>query len=240
MRAIFPKARVEPDPGTIPRFHGSSLHSGETLPGIFRSNFVQNDPESMPQSDRDIVNGIVAGNQQSAAELVRRYADRGFALAMQVLRDREDAEEAVQDAFMRVFRSLDRFEWKSAFSTWFYRIVYNICMSSAQSRRRGHMLLREEEWTLEPVALPDSMPDKLAEDAEFDRIVRQEIASMPEEYALVLTLFLLNEQTYEEICAITDLPLGTVKNRLFRARQRLRDAVLRHYRDHVSLTAEPG
>ena len=99
-----------------------------------------------------------------------------------------------------------------------------------QHRGLGKTGSLDEEDEPDPVAPIDSMPDRIIEDAEFDEIVRQEIGRMSREHALVLTLFLLNEQSYEEIVVITGLPLGTVKNRLFRARLRLRDAVHARYR----------
>ena len=191
-------------------------------------------------TDKDIVQRIITGDRQAGTELVHRYAGRAFGLAMQMLRNREDAEEAVQDAFLRAFRSVERFEWKSTFATWFYRIVYNVCVSLAQSRGRENRHNIDEESTIECAALPDSLPDRIAEDAEFDLIVRNEIEKMQEDYAMILTLFILNEQSYDEIVAITGLPLGTVKNRLFRGRLRLREAVLSRYRVPTPLMSDAG
>jgi RNA polymerase sigma factor (sigma-70 family) len=188
-------------------------------------------------SDRDLVQRLTAGDRRAGAELVRRYADRGLAVALRMLRNRQDAEEAVQDAFVRVFRSVDRFEWKSSFATWFYRIVFNASASMAEQRKR-RFEWTDDEWIRDVAAFDTVLPDRIAEDAELDRIVREEIERLPADAALVMTLFVLHEQSYEEIVAITGLPLGTVKNRLFRARLKLRDAVTAHYRVHGAAEAE--
>jgi RNA polymerase sigma factor (sigma-70 family) len=187
-------------------------------------------------TDKDLLERISSGDRRAGAELVRRHADRSFGLALRILRNREDAEEAMQDAFVRVFRSVEQFEGKSSFTTWLYRIVYNVCMSIVQRRGSGNLSPAIEEPMFEIAAIDDSMPNRVAESAEFDLIVRREIESLPADQALVLTLFLLNEQSYNKIVAITGLPLGTVKNRLFRARLRLRDAVMLRYRIPESIT----
>lgn len=189
------------------------------------------------QSDKDIVRSTISGDHRAGAELVRRYADRGFALAIRILRNREDAEEAVQDAFLRVFRSLERFEWKSSFATWFYRIVYNVSVTAAQRRGIPLVYATDDPPFLETFTAPGNLPDGIAEGEELDRIVRAEIEALPPASALILTLFLLEEQSYDEIVSITGLPLGTVKNRLFRARALLREAVLARYHDSPRATA---
>jgi len=74
-----------------------------------------------------VVQRILAGEKKAFAELVDRHKDKGMTLAIRMLRNREESEEALQDAFVRAFKALPRFEWKSSFSTWFYRIVYNVC-----------------------------------------------------------------------------------------------------------------
>lgn len=182
-------------------------------------------------TDKDLAVGVVSGDRHAGAELVRRYADRGHAIAFCILRNREDSEEAVQDAFIRVFRSLDRFEWKSTFATWFYRIVYNVSITAAQRRGILFSPLTDDVPMHEAVASADTHPDELAEGEELDRIVREEIEALPAASAVMLTLFLLEEQSYEEIVTITGLPLGTVKNRLHRARLQLREAVRVRYND---------
>jgi RNA polymerase sigma-70 factor (ECF subfamily) len=160
---------------------------------------------------------------------VDRHKDKAMTLAMRMLRNREDAEEAIQDAFVRAFNALPRFEWKSSFSTWFYRIVYNVC--ATQLSRRGEDLhiaidTREDE---EALALPSGElpPDIRYESIEFEQIVLKEIEKLPLPYSAVCTLFFVHDMSYDQIVEVTGMPLGTVKVRLFRGRIMLREGVVK-------------
>ncbi len=186
----------------------------------------------MKSTDHDIIRRVIDGNSRAYSELVDRHKERAMTLAVRMLKDRHEAEEALQDAFVRAFRALPAFEWKSSFSTWFYRIVFNVCASKL-SRRGDTTLLsidRENEDDLKlEVPSQDDEPDKELEMKEFNAIVRSEINRMDAAYASILTMFFLQEMSYDEIISVTGLPLGTVKNRLFRARMQLRVAVLKHF-----------
>lgn len=185
----------------------------------------------MVESDVDIVQLVRSGDRKAYSRLVDRHKDRAMALAARMLRDRRDAEEALQDAFVRAFNALPRFEGRSSFATWFYRIVFNVCSSALE--RRGtdmHVPLQAEtdEGTGQLELASDDLPPDLAlESREAQRIVSEEIERLPEAYASTFTLFVVQELSYEEIVDVTGLPLGTVKARLFRARSMLRTAVAR-------------
>lgn len=192
----------------------------------------------MKTTDNDIVRRVIDGDKRAYAELVDRHKEKAMTLAVRMLKDRHEAEEALQDAFVRAFRALPAFEWKSTFSTWFYRIVFNVC-SSRLSRRGDTALVsidRENDDDLKmEIPSMDDEPDKEFEMKEFNAIVRAEIDRMEPSYGSILTMFFLQEMSYEEIISVTGLPLGTVKNRLFRARLHLRTAVLRHFTDAKQL-----
>ncbi len=150
-------------------------------------------------------------------------------LAMRMLKDRRESEEAVQDAFLRAFNALSRFEWKSSFSTWFYRIVYNVC-STILSRRGADLTVSFDDAGEAPASdlrNSDPGPETELESAEIARLIREEIDLLPPSYSSVVTLFFLQEMSYAEIVAVTGMPLGTVKARLFRARTMLKRAILR-------------
>lgn len=189
----------------------------------------------MADQDSETIRRILAGEQRAYAELVDRHKDRAMTLAMRLLKNREDAEEALQDAFVRTFHALPRFEWKSSFSTWFYRIVYNVC--ATRLSRRGEEVFtttdeqeHEGEWSLE-LASPDEAPEVAAENLQFQQIVHEQIEKLPVLYGSILTLFLVQDMSYDEIVEVTGLPLGTVKARLFRARDMLRRGVARRMQD---------
>ena len=183
----------------------------------------------MIRNDSAIVQEVLGGNKRAYGELVDRHKEKAMTLAMRMLRNREDAEEAIQDAFVRAFNALPRFEWKSSFPTWFYRIVYNVC--ATQLSRRGddvHVPLDpgEDERALE-VQSEELPPDIRYESIEFESIVIREIERLPIPYGSVCTLFFVQEMSYDQIVEVTGLPLGTVKVRLFRARMILRDALVK-------------
>jgi len=181
------------------------------------------------KNDGAIVQEVLAGNKRAFGDLVDRHKDKAMTLAMRMLRNREDAEEAIQDAFVRAFNALPRFEWKSSFSTWFYRIVYNVC--ATQLSRRGEDLhiaidTREDE---EALALPSGElpPDIRYESIELEQIVLKEIEKLPLPYSAVCTLFFVHDMSYDQIVEVTGMPLGTVKVRLFRGRIMLREGVVK-------------
>jgi RNA polymerase sigma-70 factor (ECF subfamily) len=186
----------------------------------------------METSDHEIIRRVLDGERQAYAELVDRHKQKAMTLALRMLKNRHDAEEALQDAFVRAFRALPGFERKSSFSTWFYRIVFNVCSSILSRRGETRMFSideeRDDELTME-IPSDDDEPDIECESKEFTMIVRNEISAMEEHYSAILTMFFLQEMSYEEIMQVTGLPLGTVKNRLFRARMLLRNAVLKHF-----------
>jgi RNA polymerase sigma factor (sigma-70 family) len=186
----------------------------------------------MIAEESDVIRRAAEGDTRAYGLLVDRYSPYAMTLAMRMLKDRWDAEEALQDAFVRAFRALPGFERRSKFSTWLYRIVYNVC-ATMLSRRSEHHELSVDDGSAEETAVEipadDALPDEVMESGEIDRFVREEIARMEEKYASILTLFLLQEMSYEEIMEVTGLPIGTVKNRLFRARMLLRDAVLKRF-----------
>jgi len=189
----------------------------------------------MPNSDFEIIQRILAGETRAYAELVDRHKDRAMTLAMRILKNREDAEEALQDAFVRAFKALDRFEMKASFATWFYRIVFNVCSSALGKRGRAYGIPLDED-NLEAAlnTPPAGNPEIEFDSSAFQRLVHEEIERTAPAYGAILTLFFIQELGYEEIVEVTGLPLGTVKNRLFRARMMLREAVLKRMRESIS------
>jgi RNA polymerase sigma-70 factor (ECF subfamily) len=183
--------------------------------------------ERMKTSDNEIIDRILRGEEHGYAVLLQRYRARVFSLALRIVRSREEAEEAAQDAFVRAFRSLSRFERRSKFSTWLYRITYNVSLNHAQRLQKDRILTpHEEEDGIESDDIP---ADLVIEQSELKGLVVEVLKTMKPEYATVLSLFYTEDQSYEEIADITGLPLGTVKNRLHRARAVLRSLVIKKY-----------
>jgi RNA polymerase sigma-70 factor (ECF subfamily) len=184
----------------------------------------------MYDQDRAVIERILGGDKKAYAELVERHKDKAMTLALKMLKNRQDAEEALQDAFVRVFNALPRFEWKSSFSTWFYRIVYNVCASELGKRNELHQVsIQEDNEDAQAVELAseDAPPDVALESSELNAIILEEIDRLPDAYGPTFALFFVQDMSYDEIVEVTGLPLGTVKARLFRARMLLRNAVVK-------------
>jgi len=180
----------------------------------------------MQADETALINGVLKRDRRSTELLVERYKDKAMTLASRMLRNREDAEEAVQDAFVRAIRSLPGFEMRSAFSTWFHRIVYNVCVSRL-SKNSKEQAVDDLDDASDSIASEDALPDADYEATEVGAIISEEIEKLPSAYAATFTLFFVDEMSYREIVEVTGLPIGTVKARLFRARMIVRNAVAR-------------
>ena len=184
----------------------------------------------MPRTDREIIGQILNGEKRQYALLVARYQDRAFSLAVRMLKNREEAEEASQDAFVRAFNALGSFQGTAAFGTWLYRIVYNVCLTRLGRRTKG---LQLDEYSEESEAVNPESDDtlKLLEVDDLATHVKKGIDMLPAKYSSILAMFYLQELSYEEICEVTGLPLGTVKVQLFRARANLQKQLREELRD---------
>ena len=188
--------------------------------------------------DRPIIEEIRSGQPRQFAILVDRHKDRAMTLAVRMVGNREEAEELVQDSFIRAFRNLEEFRGDARFGTWFYRIVYNVCLTKVM-RRPGREASAEtvgHEEDPGDLAAPEEETDilKRMEDAEFSSLLRRAIGRLPEKQRAAVTLFYVQEMTYGEIAEVTGQPMGSVKTHLFRGREALRRDVLRQLKERAS------
>ena len=191
----------------------------------------------MAESDWDIVQQVRDGEFRRFALLVDRYKDRALTLALRLVGRREEAEELVQDAFVRAYRNLRSFRGDSAFRTWFYRILYNVCMTQVRRRGRSQPLLRLEDQPAREEGLPDpetATALEQLEERELAELLTAELMQLPEKYRTAISLFYLEEMSYEEVAAVAGLPVGTVKSHLFRARSLLRETLTNRLREEVT------
>jgi len=180
--------------------------------------------------DRHIIDEIRAGNTRRYAQLVDRHKERAMTLALRLIGSREEAEELLQDAFLRAFKNLDQFRGDAKFATWFYRILYNLCMTRISRRKnKPGTLTIEDHNSLDTVFVDEEEPSihQKLEEEEFQEMVSQEINGLPEKYKSAVLLFYVQELSYDDICAVQNLPLGTVKTNLFRGRNLLRERMMK-------------
>jgi RNA polymerase sigma-70 factor (ECF subfamily) len=171
-----------------------------------------------PQADADIQARLQAKQFREAFSLaLPRYRDKVFRLCFSMLRDRTWAEDTTQDVFLRVWRALPGFAGQSALSTWIYAISKNACLSELRKRRPQVSLdLDEDDYHPEIAALAAPEADDSATVS-----VTQLLDQLPERYRQAVTLFYMQDKSYEQTAEILGLPLGTVKALLHRARKRL-------------------
>ena len=187
-------------------------------------------------SDRDAVARAREGDQEAFRVLVERYQGRAHRLALRVLRDEEQARDAVQDAFLKVHSNLGRFENRSSFYTWLYRLVMNVCLDAKRRDRSSRFVDTPELGDLERVATHETMPaseqhfrvHEEAPDDAFDRsqlrdAVARAITALPDAARETLILREVEGLSYSEIAEALDIPKGTVMSRLHYARRRVQE-----------------
>ncbi|MCX6139865.1 MAG: sigma-70 family RNA polymerase sigma factor [Candidatus Kapabacteria bacterium] len=180
-------------------------------------------------TDGEIIDRVLSGDQQAFALLVAAYQQKALSLAERLLQNRYEAEDLVQDAFVKAYTSLASFRGGSSFATWFYRIVYTTCLNALQKQRRmprEELLDGESALTWIEPKIFDEIDNNVIE-----RVLREEMGLMPPLYAVVMELFYGEECSYEQIVKITGMPIGTVKTRLNRGRLLLRTALLKRCPD---------
>jgi RNA polymerase sigma-70 factor (ECF subfamily) len=181
------------------------------------------------ESDQAIVAAVLAGERDAYALLIGRYQRRVFQALRGMTGSSYDAEELTQETFYRAYFALASYNPDYRFSTWIFQIAYNLCRTAAKKRQRevgleDQLGESEDEPTPEAgrwLASDAESPGAMAEASELEQRVWRAVAALPPEYRDVVIMRHVNELTYEEICELTGLPMGTVKSRLARARRRL-------------------
>jgi len=185
----------------------------------------------MPLEERKLIAQLQAGDPGAYETLVRTYGGRMLAVARRFVRDDDEARDCVQEAFLRVFRSIERFESRSALGTWLHRIVVNTALSRLRSRERtpeeslSHLLPRfdADGMRLEPEPEPaEHTPEALLESAEAVSLVHRCIDELPAAYRQVILLRDVEGYDTEETATLLGLTPGAVKVRLHRARAALK------------------
>jgi RNA polymerase sigma-70 factor (ECF subfamily) len=182
--------------------------------------------EVVNTDDRRLIAECLAGNTTAFGMLVRRYQDRLFNAVLRVVDSSEDAADVVQEAFLNAYQSLNSFKGDSEFFTWLYRIAFNAAISLRRKRKAVVSIdgASDEKGIAEPVDSSEySRPGATLERSEEDGQLLAALARLSPEHRAVLVLKDLEGQKYEDIAEVLDVPIGTVRSRLHRARLELRD-----------------
>lgn len=175
-------------------------------------------------SEQEWIRQAQAGSADAFAALVAAHQRYVYNLALRAVGDAGTAEDIAQEAFVRAWRALPGFRRQSEFKTWLYRIVINLCYTRRPRLRQELSQLSDDDI----LDLPDPVsrdPQSQLEITERDRFLHRQIEALPPGYRMLITLRFQEERSYEEIAQLMNLPLGTVKTHLFRARAQLRKAL---------------
>ncbi len=179
---------------------------------------------------RLLVTEILGGNTAAFETLIGRYQKLVAHVVFRMITNRSDREDICQEVFIKVYRHLDRFKFESKLSTWIVRIAYNTCLNHLEKKRLPLIDdLTDGDQGAEMFPDTGLTPDRLTEQRDIAARVRAEIENLSAQFRVVLTLYHLDEMSYEEIARITDMPLGTVKSYLFRGRKLLKERLTEKY-----------
>lgn len=176
------------------------------------------------QEDRRLIDLALQGDEKAYELLLNRYRNLVYSIMFKMVRNAQEAEDLTQEAFMKAFNSLETFNEEFAFSTWLMKIASNNCIDFLRKRKLKtysiHDPIQYKDEKIE-IDLPDQgpSPERSLLQVERRRMIEEAINKLPERYRYVIILRHKEEKSYEEISDILNLPLGTVKAQIFRARE---------------------
>jgi RNA polymerase sigma-70 factor (ECF subfamily) len=175
-------------------------------------------------SDQEIIDSVIRGNQADYSIIIDRYKNKAFSLLKRMLKNEQDAEETLQDCFLKAYNSLNNFKGEAKFSTWFYRIVYNTALTKLSSKKRkteSEMSSVDDHFDLK-----SDYDFRSSEKKDLSVFVNDLVNQLPERFATVINLYYLNEMSCEEISKILDISVSNVKVVLHRSRNALKDIII--------------
>ena len=183
----------------------------------------------MQLNDEDLVASVLQGDRDLFGDLVERYQGRLVNYLMRMLGNAQDAHDLAQEVFFKIYTALDRFDPQYRFSTWLFRVAQNAAIDQIRKRRLKLVPLQRPqgkegedggEWDLPS---PGPTPYNETRNSERGVAIKEAIDSLPSEYRELIELRHYAEFSYDEIAEMKEMPLGTVKNKLFRGRQMLKE-----------------
>lgn len=174
--------------------------------------------------ERELIARPQKRDEAAFEELIRQYEKKVYTLCFRMCGNSEDAEEAAQDAFLALWRGIDRFRQESSLSTWIYRLATNACIDTLRRRKKqsGSVSLDDEELFVDAVDT-SPQPQETVEHRETQKLLQEGLSALPEEYRKVLILREIEGLSYTEIAESASIELGTVKSRISRGRSLLRN-----------------
>ena len=182
-----------------------------------------------PQTgDRELIAAVLKGDQDSFSELVGRYQGRLVNYLFRLLRDLDEAHDLAQEVFLKIYQALDRYDPQYKFSTWLFRVARNAAIDRIRKRRLQLVSMDRqgsggEDLGTWEFASPDPSPYGDLRNRERGEAIQVAVDGLPWDYRELIVLRHFGELSYDEIAKLKDMPLGTVKNKLFRGRQMMKE-----------------
>lgn len=166
---------------------------------------------------------VLSGNKQAFGNIINRYKNPLYATILRMTRNNQDAQDLVQEAFIKIYHQLEKYDKKGSFSSWMYRVAINHCMDEFRKKRYQ---MKQTELGAD-LAVNERHPEVIYLKKENSRQLERLIETLPEDERLIILLRYVNELSYDEISELVDTPMSTVRNKLHRAKKKMRDTVKR-------------
>jgi RNA polymerase sigma-70 factor (ECF subfamily) len=187
--------------------------------------------------DRQLIFRLQQGEREALGLLYERYKDIVYRTALATTHDQRAAEDILQECFIRLYTYAESVDPERPLKPWLYRVTLNLVYDWSAKRRWTQPITELLEWVADlPAAFP--APDRRTEEQEIIHLVREVVAELPPPHRNVIVLFYLEHQSVEDISQILEVPPGTVKSRLYYARERLRETLTRRQRPVPEMTYE--
>lgn len=183
----------------------------------------------MGATDLELINSCIAGNQDSFAEIVTRYKKLIYSIVYNMIRDKQEVNDIAQEVFIRIYKSLNRYNPEYKFSTWSVKIATNLCLDVLRKKRVDSTSIDE----IEGVSIDTDTPEARFLRKEKSERIRRAIEGLPDKYRIPVVLFHQNNLSYEEMAKVLNEPMTIIKNRLYRARLMLREKLLPDRKEEV-------
>jgi RNA polymerase sigma-70 factor (ECF subfamily) len=183
-------------------------------------------------SDQEVIESVKKGNHSDYAILIDRYKNKAFSMLTRMLKNRMEAEEVLQDCFLKAFKGLNTFKGESKFSTWFYKIVYNSALSRLSiQKRKTEMEMSSVDDHFDLISENDY---NLTEQNDLSLYIKEMVNKLPANYASVISMFYLENLSCEEISEVMETTVNNVKVLLHRSRSALKDILIKNkYREEL-------
>lgn len=191
-----------------------------TRTGVYRT--MAKTAVEIETGDDALISQTIKGRIKSFRELVLRYQKRAFLYARAMVGNPEDAYDLSQEAFIRVYKHLGRFDPAYPFKVWFFHILSNLCKNHLRQRENRKTSTMSAEITATIAAPISQRPDIIFEKSELQLQLWEAVAELPEKFREIITLCHFQDMSYEQISKILEIPRGSVMSRLYYARQQLR------------------